>query len=82
MAHAYTPGLKVTEGMTIEKNRRLPLEGEVLVEAGTTVKAEDIVAKADLPGNVQLLNVANLLSVPPEEIAEYMLKPEGETVSE
>lgn len=82
MAHAYTPGLKVTEGMTIEKNRRLPLEGEVLVEAGATVKAEDIVAKADLPGNVQLLNVANLLSVPPEEIAEYMLKPEGETVSE
>ena len=82
MAHAYTPGLKVTEGMTIEKNRRLPLEGEVLVETGATVKAEDIVAKADLPGNVQLLNVANLLSVPPEEITEYMLKPEGETVSE
>lgn len=82
MAHAYTPGLKVTEGMTIEKNRRLPLEGEVLVETGAIVKAEDVVAKADLPGNVQLLNVANLLSVPPEEIAEYMLKPEGETVSE
>ena len=81
MAHAYTPGLKVTEGMTIEKERRLPLEGEVLVEAGATVKAEDVVAKADLPGNVQLLNVANLLSVPPDEITEYMLKPVGETVS-
>lgn len=81
MAHAYTPGLKVTEGMTIEKERRLPLEGEVLVEAGATVKAEDVVAKADLPGNVQLLNVANLLSVPPKEVAEYMLKPIGEAVS-
>ncbi|RKU12226.1 hypothetical protein C6503_17750 [Candidatus Poribacteria bacterium] len=82
MAHAYTPGLKVTEGMIIQKERRLPLEGEVLVQAGTIVKAEDVVAKADLPGNVQLVNVANLLSVPPEEIAEYMLKPVGETVSE
>lgn len=82
MAHAYTPGLKVTEGMTIQKERRLPLEGEVLVEAGATVKAEDVVAKADLPGNVQLLNVANLLSVPPEEVAEHMLKSVGETVSE
>ena len=82
MAHAYTPGLKVTEGMTIQKERRLPLEGEILVEAGVTVKAEDVVAKADLPGNVQLLNVANLLSVPPEEVAEYMLKSVGETVSE
>ena len=81
MAHAYTPGLKVTEGMTIQKERRLPLEGEVLVETGTTVDAEDVVAKADLPGNVQLLNVANLLSVPPEEVAEYMLKSVGEAVS-
>ncbi len=82
MAHAYTPGLKVTEGMTIQKERRLPLEGEVLVEVGATVKAEDVVAKADLPGNVQLLNVANLLSVPPEEVAEHMLKSVGETISE
>lgn len=80
MAHAYTPGLKVTEGMTIQKERRLPLEGEVLVKTGATVQAEDVVAKAALPGNVQLLNVANLLSVPAEEIAEYMLKPVGETI--
>ena len=81
MAHAYTPGLKVTEGMIIQKERRLPLEGEVLVKAGTIVKAEDVVAKADLPGNVQLLNVANLLSVSPEEVTGYMLKPVGESVS-
>ena len=81
MAHAYTPGLKVTEGMTIQKERRLPLEGEVLVEAGATVQAEDVVAKADLPGNVQLLNVANLLSVPAEEVIEYMLKPVGEAIT-
>ena len=81
MAHAYTPGLKVTEGMTIQKERRLPLQGEVLVEAGAAVQAEDVVAKADLPGNVQLLNVANLLSVPAEEITEYMLKPVGEIIA-
>ncbi|MXV82857.1 hypothetical protein F4X88_11230 [Candidatus Poribacteria bacterium] len=81
MAHAYTPGLKVTEGMTIQKERRLPLQGEVLVEAGAAVQAEDVVAKADLPGNVQLLNVANLLSVPAEEITEYMLKLVGETIA-
>ena len=81
MAHAYTPGLKVTEGMTIQKERRLPLQGEVLVETEAVVQAEDVVAKADLPGNVQLLNVANLLSVPAEEITEYMLKPVGETIT-
>ena len=81
LAHAYTPGLKVTAGMTIQKERRLPLQGEVLVQVGDTVKAEDVVAKADLPGNVQLLNVANLLSVQAGEVAEYMVKPVGEPVA-
>lgn len=80
MAHAYTPGLKVSEGIIVEKNRRLPLDGEVLVEVGAKVKAEDVVAKAELPGNVQLLNVANLLSIPPDEIEENMLKNPGDTV--
>ena len=81
MAHAYTPGLKVTEGMKILKRRCLPLDGEVLVEVGVKVKAEDVVAKAELPGNVQLLNVANLLSVTPDEVEEYLLIPVGGTVS-
>ena len=30
MAHAYTPGLKVLDNTTVEKERRLPLKGEVL----------------------------------------------------
>lgn len=81
MAHAYTPGLKVTERVTIQKRRRLPLEGEVVVEIGASVKAEDVVAKTDLPGNVQLINIANLLSVSPQEIEENMLKSPGELVS-
>ncbi|RKU31306.1 hypothetical protein C6497_02105 [Candidatus Poribacteria bacterium] len=81
MAHAYTPGLKVTEGIIIQKERRLPLEGEVVVETGSIVMAEDVVAKADLPGNVQLVNIANLLSVTPDEIEENMIKSNGDTVS-
>ena len=51
------------------------------MQVGDTVKAEDVVAKADLPGNVQLLNVANLLSVQAGEVAEYMVKPVGEPVA-
>ena len=81
MAHAYTPGLKVTEGMKIQKVRRLPLEGEVIVETGAKVKSEDVVAKSELPGNVQLLNLANLLSITPDEIEENLLISVGETVS-
>ena len=80
MAHAYTPGLKVSKGMTIHKERRLPLEGEVLVGVGDYVRADEVVAKADLPGNVQLVNIANLLSVPASDVDEYTTKKVGEKI--
>ena len=34
MAHAYTPGLRVTESATLRRERRLPLKGDVLVSVG------------------------------------------------
>ncbi len=80
MAHAYTPGLKVTRATIIRKVRRLPLQGEVLVKKGDKVKAEDIVAKTELPGNVQPVNVAGFLSIPPEDVPQVMLKKPGDTV--
>ena len=80
MAHAYTPGLKVVEYMTIRKDRRLPLPGEILTEKGTEVKAEDVVAQTDLPGNVQTLNVAGRLGILPEEIEISMLKKAGDEI--
>lgn len=80
MAHAYTPGLKVSKAIRIRKERRLPLPGEVVVKKGDLVKADDVVARTDLPGNVQPLNVAGLLSIPPDDLPLVMLKKEGESV--
>lgn len=80
MAHAYTPGLKVTKAIKLRKERRLPLPGEVVVKIGDEVKAEDVVAKTELPGNVQPLNVAGLLSIPPEDVPQVMLKKEGDPI--
>ena len=34
MAAIFTPGLKVTEHGIVHKDRRLPLEGEVMVKVG------------------------------------------------
>ncbi len=78
MAHAYTPGLKVSSHTIFRKERRLPLKGDVLVTVGDDVKAEDIVATTDLPGNVQTMNVANKLSVLPEDIERHMTVKIGE----
>jgi hypothetical protein len=80
MAHAYTPGLKVTERTLVRRERRLPLPGETLVEEGARVKGDEVVARTALPGNVTTLNVAGLLGIPPEDVEGCMLKRSGEAV--
>jgi hypothetical protein len=81
MAHTYTPGLRVTAYTTVRKERRLPIAGNVVVQKGTVLKAEDVVATAELPGNVTTVNVMNLLGIGAKEIPNYMLKKEGDTVT-
>lgn len=81
MAYAYTPGLKAAEKSIVKKERLLPLPGEVLVKPGDLVSADVVVAKSNLPGNVELVNVANRLSIPAGDILEYMIKSEGDGVT-
>ena len=80
MAHSYTPGLTVTEQATIRRRRLLSLPGTVLVTAGETVRANQPVARAELPGKVYPLNLANQLGVAPDEIHEYLIKKAGDSV--
>lgn len=80
MAHAYTPGLRVTPWTTILKERRLPLAGEVMVKKGDRVAADQIVARTELPGNVQPVKAASILGQHQQDLLEYMLKKEGESV--
>ena len=80
MAHAYTPGLKVLAYTTLTKERRLPLPGEILIKQGTTVRGEEVVARTDLPGNVQTLNIHGLLGILPDEVEEAMLKTVNDTI--
>jgi hypothetical protein len=80
LGHAYTPGLKVSKQTVFRKERRLPLKGDVLVSVGDRVKAEDIIARTELPGNVQTINVANKLSILPEDIDRHMFAKVGDWV--
>jgi hypothetical protein len=79
MAHSYTPGLKVLHETKVEKDRILPLKGEVVVDLNATVTPDDIVARTHLPGNVQMINVANLLNIDPTDVKEVMIKQPGAT---
>ena len=80
MAHAYTPGLRVTRQATVRKRRQLPLKGEVLADKGDSVRRDQAVARTELPGNVTTLNLVNRLGVTPAELPAYMLKKEGDPV--
>jgi hypothetical protein len=82
LAHAYTPGLRVSKQTEVRKERRLPLKGEVLVNVGDRVDAETVVARTELPGNVQTINVANKLSILPEDIDRHMVAKVGDWVEE
>ncbi|WP_447603357.1 hypothetical protein [Nitrospira sp. Nam80] len=80
MAHSYTPGLTVSERTTIQRKRLLPLPGTVLVTVGQSVHADTPVARAELPGKVLALNLANQLGVAPGEIHDYLIKKEGDRI--
>jgi hypothetical protein len=82
MGHAYTPGLLVTAHLIVTKHRILPLKGDVIVKVGDHVDPDTVVAKTDLPGAVEPINVANLLGVPPEDVPMCMLKQVGERVTQ
>lgn len=80
MGTAYTPGLKVSAHTLIQRTRRLPLKGEVLVQTGQSVTPDTVVARASLPGLMQSVKVAAQLGIDADELAGALLVKEGDTV--
>jgi hypothetical protein len=80
VGHAYTPGLRVAADTVVRRERRLPLKGEVLVAAGDLVGPDSVVARCDLPGNVQTVNLAAKLGVDPRQAPATLIKPVGSPV--
>ena len=81
MGTAYTPGLKVSADTTVEKLRRLPLKGQVLVEVGERVLPDTVVARTELPGIMQTVRLADRLSIEPKEVAETLRVRLGDRVN-
>jgi len=81
MGTAYTPGLKVSPGTVIRKQRRLPLKGRVLVSVGDRVTADTVVARTDIPGIIQTVKVAEILGLEPREAVAALQVKEGDEVT-
>lgn len=90
MAMAYTPGLKRKASTIITKVRKLPIKGEVLVKEGDRISYDTEVAMTNLPGKVNVLNLALILELESStgvfeekrkslELSKYLLKNVGDT---
>ena len=72
----------MTGRTVVRKERLLPIRGEVVVTKGAEVRAEDVVAHAELPGDVVTVNASNQLGSTPGELPGLMLKKPGEAVKQ
>lgn len=85
MAHSYTPGLTVSRHTHIVRLRELPnIRGvvcKILFKEGDQLEPETVIARADLPGPVSMLNLAFRFSASPQEVAKkYLCKQVGDVV--
>ena len=80
MPVAYTPGLRISADTVLRQLRRLPLKGEVLVRTGDLVSPNDVVARAEMPGNLHTLRAAQTLHVEPQELPGYLVRQPGDAV--
>ena len=82
MGTAYTPGLKVSSDTLIQKTRRLPLKGTVLVNVGDSVDPTTVVARTELPGPMQTIKLAEKMGVEPSEVRSALRVSVGDNVRE
>ena len=81
MSKSYTPGLKILKNTVVYKKRILPLSGNVHVDEKDNVNYDTIVASTEIPGNVQMLNIANELNIDPDQVPDCMLCNINEKIS-
>lgn len=82
MSKALTPALAVTSRTIIHRRRDLPIAGEVLVTEGDVVIGSQVVARAQLDGELRLVRVAELLGIPASDLPVALRVREGDAVHE
>jgi hypothetical protein len=76
----YPVESRITALTAIRRERLLPVPGQVLVGPGEMVGSADVVARCQLPGEVQVIDVSRVLGVPRDRAARYLRKAAGDAV--
>ncbi|MFO8073969.1 MAG: hypothetical protein R6V85_19070 [Polyangia bacterium] len=82
MTQMSSPGLEISPRVVFSRWRRLPVEGELLASVGDDVEADDVVARADLPGPLHPVRAAGALGIPRAELPRRTVVEEGDAVEE
>lgn len=80
MAYTYTPGLKRVIRSIVRKTRKLPIQGNVLVQPGDMVFPDMVIAEAMVQGDAHIVRVSSALGIDPDQLGEHILKRVGEKV--
>ena len=76
----YVTETRAAPAVTIRRERLLPARGEVLAQPGEQVGPADVVARCQLPGDTQVVDVSRTLGVRRERAATYIGKKVGDAV--
>lgn len=76
----HTSMTKVRMLTNIRRARLLPRQGVVIVPIGQEVNPVHVVARATDVSSYQILQASNLLSIPAEDLGEYLLVKEGDAL--
>jgi len=82
VSKALTPALAESSRSNTRRRRDLPIAGEVLVKEGDSVTGDQVVARAQLEGELRLVRVAEILGIPATDLATALRVREGEQVEE
>jgi hypothetical protein len=80
MSIHYPLGTRIARLTSVRVERLLPMRGEVLVAAGDWVEPSDVVARCQVRGPVQVVDVGTALGIPHDRAAKLVLKSVGDKV--
>ena len=76
----YLSETRAAPAITIRRERLLPARGEVLARPGEQVGPGDVVARCQLPGATQVIDVSRALGIRRERVNKYLGKNVGDAV--
>jgi hypothetical protein len=68
MSSLFSPGLQASTRVRIRRRRELPLKGDILVQVGDRVHGEQVIARAQLEGELRIVRAAEGLGIIPSEL--------------